>query len=370
MTERCDVAVIGGGMAGMSVAAELAVTGARVVLLEAEAQTARHATGRSAATFLESYGNATVRALTAASRPLLDAAARDPLTGPLLTVRGLLWLAPDGRQDAADALAARVATLRRLDTAQVRRLCPAIRPRWAAAGCYEANAADIDVHGLHQHYLRTGRRHGLTVRTSARVVSGSRDAAGWLLDTTNGPLRAETVVNAAGAWADEVATALGSRPLGLTPLRRTAAVARPAGTPADPGWPLVCDIDDTFYFRPESGQLLISPADETPDTPRDARPEETDVALAIEAINTATTLDLRSVVSAWAGLRTFAPNRTPVAGYDDAGLCWLAGQGGYGIQLAAALAVTAAALVTGSAPPATVDADALSPQRLASRRRT
>jgi len=369
-----DVVVVGGGMAGVSVAALLAADRS-VLLLEAESQLAYHTTGRSAAVFLESYGGPQVRALTRASRPLYEAVPeQDPNATRLLTPTVELLVADRAGLPELDATLAEVASLRRLTPAEARAYCPVLSPDWLAGAAVEPGACNIDVMGLHQHYLRTGRRRGLAVRTGARVRSGRRLGETWRLETAGGPVEAPVVVNAAGAWADTVALALGALPLGLTPLRRTIAVVPVAEL--DPGWPLVGDVAETFYFRPEGTGLLISPAEETPSDPCDARPDELDVARAIENVNAATTLRLRSVSATWAGLRTFAPDRVPVAGWDPElpGLAWLAGQGGYGIQLAPALAAFAAALVRGEDTPARlraegVDAAALSPARLDTRRR-
>ncbi len=341
MLIETDVAVVGAGIAGVSVAYELAADHA-VVLLEQENQPAYHTTGRSAAMFLESYGGPHVRPLTAASRPVFDA------VGPLLSPRPLLWVAPAEHLDRLAALAAAQPALVPLDPAQAGALCPPLRPDWCAAALLEPGALEIDVLGLHQHYLGGMRRRGSRVLVNAAVRAGRHDRRRWVLDTAAGPVAATAVVNAAGAWADRVAAGLGVPPVGLRPMRRTAAVVRADGV--DRAWPLVSDVAETFYFRPEGAGVLVSPADETPSEPCDARPDDLDVALAIERVNAATTLGLRSVVTAWAGLRTFAPDRNPVLGADPAapGLWWLAGQGGYGIQTAPALARLVAAAVTGT----------------------
>ena len=347
MLAEADVAVIGAGIAGVSVACELAADRA-VVLLEQENQPAYHTTGRSAAMFLQSYGGPPIRSLTAASRPVFDA------VGTLLTPRPLLWVAPEDQVERLTALAAAQPELVPLDPDRAAAACPALRPGWCAAALLEPDALEIDVLGLHQHYLGGARRRGARVLLNAAVTSGHHDDGRWHLETTAGPVTATTVVNAAGAWADRVAAGLGVPPVGLRPLRRTAAVARAAGV--ERGWPIVADVGETFYFRPEGAGVLVSPADETPSEPCDARPEDVDVALAVERVNAATVLGLRSVVTAWAGLRTFAPDRNPVTGLDPAapGLWWLAGQGGYGIQIAPALARLAAAAIvgTGDAVPA------------------
>jgi D-arginine dehydrogenase len=349
MLTEADVAVVGAGIAGVSVAYELSQH-LTVVLLEQENQPAYHTTGRSAAMFLESYGGPHVRPLTAASRPVFDA------VGALLTPRPLLWVAPPDQLDQLTALAKAQPELVPVDPAGAAALCPALRLGWCAAALLEPGALEIDVLGLHQHYLGGARRRGSRVLLNAAVRSGRHDHGRWLLDTAAGQVAVTAVVNAAGAWADRVAAGLGSPPVGLLPLRRTAAVARADGVDRD--WPIVSDVGETFYFRPEGAGVLVSPADETLSEPCDARPDDVDVALAIERVNAATTLGLRSVVTAWAGLRTFAPDRNPVVGADPAapGLYWLAGQGGYGIQIAPALArlVAAAVTDTGDAVPASL----------------
>jgi len=361
---RADVAVIGGGMAGMSIASGLAPTHT-VIVLEQESQLAHHATGRSAAAFLESYGGPEVRALTRASRPLLEAAAVD---GPLLTQRPLLWVAGPGREAAIAQMRRQQPGLRGLGTDDAQRMCSVLRTEWVAAAAVEPDAQDIDVAGVHQAYVRAARRNGVIVARDSRVSEASYDGRSWRLRHASGTASAGVVVDAAGAWADHVATLFGARPCGLRPLRRTVVIAR-TGQPVPASWPLVADVDDTFYFRPDGPHVLASPADETPSEPCDARPEEADVARAIERVNRATTLAIRSVVTAWAGLRTFAPDRVPVMGYDPdvPGFFWLAGQGGYGIQTAPALARLAAAVLRDDVSPYAdapdVDAETLSPAR-------
>jgi D-arginine dehydrogenase len=227
------------------------------------------------------------------------------------------------------------------------------------------------VMALHQHYLRRLRRQGGEVVVEAPVGASPRVGGRWRIDVAGSGRRvtAATVVDAAGAWADLVAQAFGAQPLGLQPLRRTIAVGRTRAPGWHPGHPFVADVDDEWYFRPEGPHVLLSPADETPSAPCDARPDELDVALAIDRVNTVTTLDVRSVVSAWAGLRTFAPDGDPVVGLDPGveGLFWFAGQGGYGIQMAPALARLGAALALGRPPdPALpLDPTALDPARFA-----
>ncbi len=359
--EQVDIAVVGGGIAGVSVAAELAAGGLRVAVLEQEERLAHHASGRSAAAFLESYGSLEIRALTRASRPYLDQVDDD---GPALLVpRPLLWVAPADHASTVDKLAAAEPVLRAIDVDEARRYCPVLRPDWLAAVAIEEGAQDLDVAALFDRYRRRAVRAGVTVHIGARVLSARSDGDGWRLDTAAGPILAGVVVNAAGAWADEVATVCGVRPLGMRPLRRTVAIATAS---AGRDWPLVSEVSDGFYFRPEGDALLVSPADETASEPCDARPSTEDVALALERVNEATTLGLRHVRTAWAGLRTFSPDRNPVVGPDPVvpRLHWLVGQGGYGMQTAPAMARLAAALVRGEGLPADLAAQGLDRSRL------
>lgn len=347
--------VVGGGIAGVSVSGELArEPGLRVALLEQERQLAYHTSGRSAATFLESYGSPEIRALTKASRETLEAEG-------LLSPRPMLWLASPGHEGDLAALVAAEEVLRTVTPAQVQALCPVVRPGWAALAAVEDGAQDIDVAGVLEHYRRRAVTGGVTIHTGVSILDGSRSGGCWELRTSQGRARTRVVVNAAGAWADQVALRCGVPTVGLRPLRRTVAVASTSALVRT--WPLVADIHDGFYFRPEGDGLLISPADETRSEPVDAKPETQDVALALERINEATTLELRHVRTSWAGLRTFAPDRNPVVGFAVEGFCWLAGQGGYGMQTAPALARLAAALVLRDEPAGALSA-AVSPARL------
>lgn len=343
---EADVAVIGAGIAGVGAAYELSAS-LSVVLLEQEREPAYHTTGRSAAMFLAGYGGDRVAPLTAASRPVFDS------IGTLLRPRPWLVIQPPGGAaeptGAEPHEAADTENLEPLTPAEALALCPILRPEWTENAMIERSAQEIDVLGLHQHYLGGARRRGARVQLSAEVLTGHRTGGAWILETTIGPVRAASVVDAAGAWADVVAMRLGLEPIGLTPFVRTAAVARYSA--ADPHWPLVGDLAETFYFRPEGQGLLISPADETPAGPHDARADDLAVALALERVNDATTLGLRSVSTAWAGLRTFSPDRDPVVGPDpdEPSFCWLAGQGGFGIQTAPAMARLAASAFLGDA---------------------
>ena len=350
--------VVGGGIAGVSVAAELAALGVEVTLVEAEAELARHTTGRSAAMYLPTYGPPVVRALTAASHADFLALAEEH-GAPLLEPRACVYVARPG--SSVDHLVEESPTLRRAPAEEAVERCPALRPELVAEAAVDDSGSDIDVLGLHQAYVRRLRAAGGEIVRGERVASIGRDGSGWRV----GERGCDVVVDAAGAWGDVVATLAGVRPVGLTPLRRTlftSPVARDLR-----GWPLVADADWAFYFKPEGGGVLVSPADETPSEPCDARPEEEDVARALDAVNEVTDLALRTVQASWAGLRTFTPDRSPVAGSraDEPGFAWSVGQGGYGIQMAPALARVAAALALGEPVPADVpvDAAALSPDR-------
>jgi D-arginine dehydrogenase len=269
----------------------------------------------------------------------------------LLTPRPLVWLALPHQHPTLEAMleAADPGRLRPVDAGEIAELCPIVRPGDGLAAAVEDDAQDIDVMALHQHYLRRLRQQGGEVVVDAPVGASQRRGGRWWIEAAAERITATTVVDAAGAWADVVAQGFGARPLGLRPLRRTLAVGRTQAPAWHPGHPFVADVDDRWYFRPEGPHVLLSPADETPSEPCDAHPDELDVALAIERVNAVTTLDVRSVVSAWAGLRTFAPDGDPVVGFDPEvdGLFWFAGQGGYGIQMAPALARLGATLALG-----------------------
>lgn len=369
---RVDVLVIGGGIAGASVAAFLAPHRS-VLLVEAEPHLAYHTTGRSAAVLFENLGAGPLRPLTRASRPFLAAPPPGVTDVPFLHPRGVLSIA---RPDQAAALE-RVAAEGResgvdvdlLTPAEALGRFPALRAERLAGALWEPGAADMDVAAIHAAYLRMARSHGATIRPSAPVTGLDRTGAGWRVFLRGEEtVDADVVVDAAGAWGDAVAALAGVTPVGLTPYRRTAFTV-----PAEDGWadrPMVVDVNHDFYVKPETGTFLCSLGEETPSEPCDARPEESDVALAIERINAATTLSVRTVRRAWTGLRTFAPDRSMVVGFDPHadGFFWLVGQGGTGIQTSPAAGRLAASLLVGEGVPvdlleAEVDVAALSPGR-------
>jgi D-arginine dehydrogenase len=351
MPETCDILVVGAGIAGASAAYELSAS-EKVVLLERESQPGYHTTGRSAALFTESYGNLTVRTLTSAGRAFFEDSPSDFGGHPLLTPRGTLLIARKDQLGALDTVLAETHTSarppQRLDAAEAIMLNPALNRNYLAAAIFEPDAKDIDVHALHGGFLRGLRQNGGRLVANAEVQSLSRQGGAWVAETRAGMFEAPIVVNAAGAWCDVIAELAGARPCGLVPKRRTAFTFNPPEGVDISGWPATIDIDEQFYFKPEGGQILGSPADETPSLPCDAQPEELDVALGVDRIERATTLTVRRLESKWAGLRSFVADKTPVVGMDSeaVGFFWLAGQGGFGIQTSPALARAAAALLT------------------------
>lgn len=376
MTDSFDVVVIGGGIAGISAAFALAQRGRHVAVVEREATLTAHSTGRSAAQFLASYGEPTNRLLSAASRPFLDSDADGLADSAVLLPRNVLWVAPVGFEDhlteRVEANRVTATECELIDAGRAVEICAALDPEWLAGGVIEYGGFDIDVAGLHQAYMRGASAEGVTILRDHGVRELARKGDNWRVETTVGVLDCAIVVNAAGAWADDVAVLAGACAVGMRPLRRTVFTFS-TGFDAEE-WPLVIAADETFYFKPEGfGQLLGSPADEHLDSPCDAQPREIDVARGIEAVNRATRLEIRAVRSTWAGLRTFAPDRVPVVGFDPVieGFFWCAGQGGTGIQTAPAIAILTAALITGESPPADLagPAWALSPQRFSPRGR-
>lgn len=338
-----DAIVIGAGIAGVSLAYELSAD-REVLLVEAESSPATHTTGRSAATWIGSYGPPIVRRFAAESLPLL----LDPpfeTDGPVATPMSCLWIGINGRDDDVRRLAQDTGSTL-VDGAEAERLCPVLRPDTVAVAAWDETAKDLDVMGLHQGYLRAFRARGGTLATSARVVEAARDGADWVVTTTAGDVfRAPLVVNAAGAWGDIVGAVFGAERLRLEPRRRTIFQSP---TRADlTGVPFTAGIDDGFYFKAEGDTVLCSPQDATLQEPGSPRPDELEIARAMEAVNEVTTLGLRSVRTSWAGLRTFAPDGNPVVRWDEKaeGYFWFVGQAGYGIQMAPALARHGAELI-------------------------
>jgi len=371
--EGADFIVVGAGIAGASVAWDLARRG-RTVLLERESQPGYHTTGRSAALYLESYGTAQVQALTRASRAFFDDPGEGFAEHALLRPRGALMVAgPDDHAALREhwaMLQAAVPKAQRLDAAGVLALWPALRPDWVMGGTFEPDAADIDVHALHQGFLRGLRRRGGQLVCDAEVRAVAQVGANWRVQAGGRTWQAPVLINAAGAWCDALAALAGIAPLGLQPKRRSAfTFAAPAGSGAT-GWPACVALDHSWYVKPDAAQLLGSPANEDPAPPQDVQPEELDIAVGVHRIEQATTLAVRPT-RRWAGLRSFVPDGDIVGGFDSQaeGFFWLAGQGGFGIQTSPAMGMACAALAAGEPLPqwvvdAGVSASRLGPARL------
>ncbi len=360
---RFDIAIIGAGMAGASLAAELSAH-ARVLLLEAEDQPGFHATGRSAAFWMESYGGQAVLPLTRASGPWLqEMGFLSPRTGLYLADRGQSDLLCSFEQSCNEA----GIILRKLDRDAIAQHVPGLKPGWVH-GLHEPGTCDIDVAALHGHYLALARRQGVVQLSRARLAEAAREQGQWRLRLADGrTFSASLLVNAAGAWADDVARMAGIRPLGIQPLRRTMAQLRMARA-VPSAMPLVMGIDGSFYFKPEAGRIWLTPHDEHPSPPCDAAPEEIDIALGLDRLEQVVDWRIDHVERRWAGLRSFAPDRAPVYGADlrEPSFYWFAGQGGFGIQTAPAAARLMAQIMLGTgadAMTATIEPQAYAPDR-------
>ncbi|MGE0154275.1 MAG: NAD(P)/FAD-dependent oxidoreductase [Reyranellaceae bacterium] len=367
--EEADFLVVGAGIAGASAGYWLAQS-AKVIVLERESQPGYHSTGRSAALFSETYGNFAIRAITVSSGDFFDNPPPGFAEHRLVSPRGALIFGNQAQLPKLDRLYADwiklVDTVRRLDQAQTLALCPLLNADKVAGAVFEPDAKDIDVHATHQGFLRALKGHGGHVQNKAEVLSASHSGGKWLVKTSSGDFAAPVLINAAGAWCDVLAGIAGVKPVGLVPMRRTAFTF---DGPPDLDYhrlPMVLDADEEFYFKPEVGQFLASPADETPVDPCDVQPEEYDIAEAAAQIEEFTSLRIRRINNKWAGLRSFVADRSPVVGFDDEapGFFWLAGQGGYGIQTSPAMGEVAAALALRQPLPARIAALGVTPEFL------
>ena len=357
-----DVVIVGGGIAGASIGSEIAHR-RRTVIIEAEEYCGYHSTGRSAAFWLESYGGPTVAMLTRASRSFLSNPPGDFTDRSLLHTRGAVHVSRDGWAELPEGV-----EHRRIERTELERLIPGIRPEWRYA-VLEPGCADIDVAGLHSAYLRMFKRRGGQVASDSRLSRGQFSGGRWTITLENGStITAALLGDAAGAWADSVAGACGVQPLGIEPKRRTMVQLR-IGRTGLRDLPLVDDAAGTFYFKGEGdSNIWLSPHDEIETAPCDTAPEEIDVAIAIDRFEQVVDWPVERVERSWAGLRTFAPDRLPVYGFDPGAQAffWCAGQGGFGIQSAPAAAKLAASVLLGEEPDPTVahiDAALFSPAR-------
>ncbi len=367
--QRADFLVVGGGIAAASVGYWLAPHG-RVILLERESQPGYHSTGRSAALFMESYGTAQVRALTMASRAFLSSPPPGFSEHPLMSPRGAMMVGAPGQQDLLDTHWEILRTMtdgaRRLSARQACERVPVLRPEMVAGAIDESDPMDMDVHAIHQGYLRGLRAAGGTVVCDAEVTALSQSGGVWHVQAGGRQYEAPVVLNAAGAWADKLALLAGVAPIGLQPKRRSAFIfAPPEGVPSA-AWPMLFSATEDWYIKPDAGMILGSPANADPVEPHDVQAEEMDIALAIDRIQTMTTLNIRRPTRIWAGLRSFVPDGDLVGGFDteSPGFFWVAAQGGYGIQTSAAMGEACAALARGESIPAHIAAFGLTAQML------
>jgi len=347
---EADIVIIGGGIAGASAAYELARF-ASVIVVESEQHCGYHATGRSAASFSENYGNALIRRLAIASRSFLENPPPGFCEHPLMKKCGMITIA---REDQSGLLTEElrharefVPSITALGPKSAIELVPVLRPEYVADAIIEPDSAAIDVHALHQGFLRQARARGARVQTDANARAIEMHNGRWLVATDQGSFSGSVLVNAAGAWADRIAAMAGAAPVGLIPKRRSAFNI-PAPEAANVGnWPLVNDVGGQFYFKPDAGQILVSPADATPSEPVDAFADDLDIAIGVDRLERATTIQVRKVSNSWAGLRTFAADGSPVVGADEEveGFFWLAGQGGYGIKTSSAMSRICAELI-------------------------
>lgn len=365
MTASFDIAVIGAGIAGATVAAHLSAD-YRVALVEAEEQAGYHTTGRSAAIWILNYGPPDVRVLTGLSRDFFLSPPADISDVPLGTHRQNIYLAPEGETDALDALIAQQLGIVDIPVAEVKRLVPALRADYAIRAGLEDNAFDMDVAGLHQAFLRRLRRAAGALLLRHRAGKIVRKNGTWQVETTAATISAPILVNAAGAWGDEVARLAGIAPLGLNPCRRTACLIDPAPY-AVADWPMVQSAGHQWYARAEArSKLMITPCDETPMHPHDVQPDELDVAIAIDRMQQALDIPVRRIEHRWAGLRTFSPDRSLAFGWEHSvpGFFWCVGQGGYGIQTSPAAGKLVADIIAGRDPgPAAGVIPAIDPMR-------
>ncbi len=370
-----DILIIGGGIAGMSAAYFLTKTGKSVTVLEREDQPGYHSTGRSAALYSETYGPKIIRKMSTASRDFFLNPPAGFTENPILTPRGIIMYAGPGEEAELDALIsegrANGANFTELTPDALKEIVPILNTDLIAKGAHEPDAMDIDVHALHWGFIRQFKAVGGNLVIKADVSAIAKAGDNWQITLANGDVHSGAIlVNAAGAWADDIATKAGVKPLGIVPKRRTAVmVDAPDGMDIH-GLPMVAALDESLYFKEDAGRLLVSPADKTPTEAHDVQPEELDIAIAIDRLMTATSVVVRRPGESWAGLRSFFADGDPVSSFDpqDDSFYWLAGQGGYGIQTAPAMGEYAASLICGNGIPAHmeklgVSEDALSASR-------
>ncbi|SDD86065.1 NAD(P)/FAD-dependent oxidoreductase [Kordiimonas lacus] len=370
-----DFLIVGAGIAGAGLAFRLAPHG-RTVLLDMEEQAGYHTTGRSAAFYAETYGGPKLQPLTTASKEFLTSPPDGFTDAPLMNKLGAIHVFKESQRAQAEAVFEEMREalpgVRMLTEAQVRDRAPHLKPGVFVGGIDDPDCGDLDVAALHQAYLRAAKKQGAEVFLGAGMEAAAHDGTFWHVKTRTGQVKARVLVNCAGAWADDIAKRAGVSPLGLKPLRRTIiTVPKHGDVPFDRFGPVIIDVDEAFYFKPEGNGYLISPADESESQPCDAQPELEDVAIAAMRFEEATGLTVEKIDAKWAGLRTFASDKAPVIGYDagQPAFFWNVGQGGYGIQTSPAWSELAAALILKQGVPDTlarhgVSVDVYRPERL------
>lgn len=354
MAHICDFLIFGGGIAGASIGYRLAPHG-KVIICEMESQPGYHTTGRSAAFYAETYGGSDIRPLTMCSKDFLKKPPEGFSDVPLIAKRGALHIFNEDKRARAKEICGDmqnlIAGVHMISRQEVLEMAPILSPTDVAGAICDQDCGDLDVFALHQGFLHGFKQSGGEILNDAEMIEAKRDKDSWLVRTHKGEVRAKVLINCAGAWGDVVAERAGIKPIGLTPLRRTIVMV-PAHD-IDPDGPIVIDVDEDYYFKPENGQYMVSPADETLSPACDAQPEVEDVAVAVDKFERATNSKVERIENSWAGLRTFAPDRAPVIGFDDTcdSFFWSVGQGGYGIQTAPAWSSAAASLIlTGDIP--------------------
>jgi D-arginine dehydrogenase len=350
-----DFVIIGAGIAGASVGYFLAPKG-RTVILERERQPGYHTTGRSVAMFMESYGSAQVRLMTAAGRAFFEAPPAE-FAASLLTPRPTMSLACPGQEQMLDEHFSMVQSVtpqaRRLDAREACEQIPVLRPERIIGAVLDPTSADVDVNSLHQGFLRGIRRAGGQLRCDREVSAVANEGGQWRVEAAGETYRAPVLVNAAGAWCDHIASLAGVKPIGLVPKRRSAFMFSPPPGLNIENWPMCVALDETWYLKRVAGLLLGSPANADPVVPQDVQPDEFDIALGIHRIEEMTTLQIGRPTRTWAGLRSFVADGGLVGGFAPAarGFFWLAAQGGYGIQTSPAMGEACAALILGEPLP-------------------
>jgi len=344
-----DFLVVGAGIAGAGFA-YFCAPNARVTIIDMEDQAGYHTTGRSAAFYAETYGGAKLQPLTTASKDFFLSPPAGFAEQAILSPLGALHVFREDQRNKAEGLYREMRKelpgIALLDAQEIRKRAPFLNQSCLAGGIDDPDCGNLDVAALHQGFLKGAKSAGATLLLGAGFESATYDEGHWTVQTRTGQIRAKNIVNAAGAWGDEVAVRAGINPVALTPLRRTiATVANPRGLPFKKDGPIVIDVDEKFYFKPEGTGYLVSPADETESPACDAQPDIEDVALGAALFEQATGAEISRIEAKWAGLRTFAPDRAPVIGYapDNSSFFWNVGQGGYGIQTAPAWSALASA---------------------------